>query len=106
MRIDRFGALACPEAFRSAISDRRESGPSALLPLVSGSYREAMSDGPVIEPLDETPDLRLAAEHDRLAELVSALEHEGLDAEPESASIGELSPAGQQVLTAAGFQKP
>jgi RNA polymerase-binding transcription factor DksA len=54
-----------------------------------------MTDGPTSEQLDETPDVRLAAEHDQLAGLVSALEHEGLDVEPESTSIGELAAAGQ-----------
>ena len=73
----------------------RESGPSALPRPATGSYREAMSDGSASEQLDEMPELRLAAEHDRLAGLVSALEHEGLDVEPESTSIGELAAASQ-----------
>jgi DnaK suppressor protein len=54
-----------------------------------------MTDGPATEQLDETPDVRLAAEHDRLAGIVSALEHEGIDVEPESTSVGELAAAGQ-----------
>ncbi len=44
---------------------------------------------------DETPDVELAAEHDRLVGLVSGLEGEGIDLEPESTSVGELAAASQ-----------
>jgi RNA polymerase-binding transcription factor DksA len=58
-----------------------------------------MSDGPATElPTgwpEETPDVCLAAEHDRLVGLVSALRLEDLDVEPESTSIDELAAAGQ-----------
>ena len=58
-----------------------------------------MSDGTATEQTagqaDETPDLRLAAEHDQLVGLVSAIEGEGIDLEPESTSVGELARAGQ-----------
>src|SRR5262245_31364951 len=78
---------------------RPDSGPSALPRLRVASYRDGMTDGTATElPADwpdATPAVRLAAEHDQLIRVVSALELDGIDLEPESTSVGELAAAGQ-----------
>lgn len=76
-----------------------ESGPSALPQVGAASYGDDMRDGTTIERPADRPDemfdARLTADHDQLVSVVSALEREGLDLEPESTSVGELTAAGQ-----------